>query len=224
MSNHEEALERDWRTLYVLGELPEPERTRFEEHFFDCPACSDAVKRSSLLLRGAEATLNRTIFSTEQPAAAPLPIKPNERRSWSWALHALPYAAILCLSLGAGFQYVALQRALSPQAVVSFAVPAQAKGVVPEIVLPTAGGFVEFELDLLDLAPQYHWEIKSAGADRAVMSGQARPPANSVMLKLLVPAGKLQPGRYEAAISFPPDHKTVYPFDVVAEPDRKRAP
>jgi len=108
--------------------------------------------------------------------------------------------------------------------VVSFAIPAQAKGGSHEIVLPEAGGFVELELDLLDLAPQYNWEIKSAGTDRALMRGQAQPPANTLVLKLLVPADKLHPGRYEAALSVPPDRKMVYPFDVVAGPGRKGAP
>jgi hypothetical protein len=224
MSSHEEAIERDWRTLYVLGELPEPERNRFEEHFFDCPTCSEGVKTAYLLLRGVEVTLKHPIFGTEVEEAPSVPERRTARPIWSWAMQALPYAAILCLSLGAGVQYVALQTARSPQMVASFRILAQAKGSTQEILLPAADGFVELEFDLLDVAAQYHWEIKSAGADRVLMSGQARPPANTVVLKLLVPANKLHPGRYEAAISFPPDHLTMYPFDVIAEPERKGAP
>jgi len=90
--------------------------------------------------------------------------------------------------------------------------------------LPAAGGLVELEFDLLETAPQYHYEIRSAGADRALLSGQAPALANAVVLKLLVPANRLRPGRYEAAISFPPGHKTTYPFDVVNGPARETAP
>ena len=224
MSSHEEAIERDWTTQYVLGDLPEPERNRFEEHMFDCPACSDAVKRSYLLVRGAEVTLKHPIFGAQQQAAEPVQKPRTVRPSWSLALHALPYAALVCLSLGTGFEYVALQKARSPQAVVAFAIPAQAKGGSHEIRLPESGGFVELELDLMDLAPQYQWEIRSAGGDRTLMSGQARQSPDTLILKLILPADKLRPGRYEAAVAVPPDHKTVYPFEVVAGPGRKGTP
>jgi hypothetical protein len=217
MSTHEEALESDWRRLYVLGELPEPERSRFEEHFFDCPSCADAVRTAYLLVRGAETTFQRQIFTAE-PAPAPAPTtqkaKSHPRR---WALYALPYAAVVCLSVGAGVEYVALRKAQAPQTVVSFSVPPQAKGEPYRIALPAAGQFVELDFDLLDTAPQYDWEIRTAGSNRALMTGRAKPSANSVTLKLLVPTAKLRPNRYEAAISFPPAHKTVYPFEVIKE-------
>jgi|SRR5580658_2097831 hypothetical protein len=224
MLSHEEAIERDWKTPYVLGELPERERDRFEEHFFDCATCSDGVKTAYLLLRGVEVTLKHPIFGTEMEEAPSVPERRTARPIWPRAMQALPYAAILCLSLGTGVEYVALQTARSPQTVVAFAIHAQAKGSTQEILLPVADAFVELEFDLPDVAPQYNWEIKSAGADRALMSGQARPPANTVVLKLLVPANRLHPGRYEAAISFPPGHVTMYPFDVSAGPERKGAP
>jgi len=224
MSNHEEALERDWRTLYVLGELAEPERSRFEEHFFDCPDCADAVKRSYLLLRGAESTLKRSIFAAAPQTAVPAPKPRNPRTALSWSLRALPYAAMVCLSVAAGFQYVALERARSPQTLVSFDIAPQAKGEAEKITLPETGGFVELELDLLQPAPLYHWEIKSAGAARALTGGEVRPPANTLVLKLLVSADKLHPGRYEAAIAVPSGQRTVYPFEVIAAPSRKSTP
>jgi hypothetical protein len=223
MLSHEEAIERDWKTPYVLGELKERDRDRFEEHFFDCATCSEGVKTAYLLLRGVEATLHHPIFGTEVQESPSVPIRKTASPAWSWALHALPYAAIVCLSLGAGVQYVALQKARSPQTVVAFAIPAQAKGSSPEVMLPATGEFVELELDLLDLAPQYQWEIRPAGANRALMSGQAPPQANTFVLKILVPADKLHPGRYEAALSFPPGRRTVYRFDVVAGPARSGA-
>jgi hypothetical protein len=225
MSSHEEAVERDWKTQYVLGELPERERSRFEDHFFDCATCAEGVKTAYLLLRGVEATLKHPIFGAEmEEEAAPVAERTTARAARPWVLRALPIAAMLCLSLGVGVEYVALQRARSPQTVASFSIPPQAKGSTQEIALPATGGFIELEFDLLDVAPQYHWEIKSAGTDRALMSGQAQPPANTVALKLLVPAGRLHPGRYEAVISCPPDHSTVYPFDVAAGPQRQAAP
>ena len=225
MTSHEEAIERDWKTPYVLGELPEREGNLFEEHFFDCPTCSESVRTAYLLLRGAEVTLKHPIFGTELTEAPSAPLRKAPRPIRPWVVRALPYAAILCLLAAFGSEYFSLQKARSPQIVVAFAIPAQSKGSTQEITLPAGGGFVELDFDLLDLATQYYWEIRSAGEPRALMSGQARPAANTLVFKLLVPSNKLHPGRYEADIAGPPGpHKTVYPFSVVDEPERKGAP
>jgi hypothetical protein len=223
MTSHEEAIERDWKTPYVLGDLPERERNRFEEHFFDCPTCSEGVRTAYLLLRGVEVTLKHPIFGTEMEEAPPVPRRKAVRPIRSWAMRVLPYAAMLVLALGAGAQYIALQKARSPQAVVAFHIHAQAKGSAPELLLPAAG-FVELKIDVPELAPLYDWEIRSAGTGRALMNGQARPPADSVVFRILVPADKLHPGRYEADVIVPPDHHTAYPFNVIAEPERRGAP
>ena len=61
-SSHQQSVAADWVRQYVLDELPEPERERFEEHFFECSACSDRVRTAYLLLRGVEATLQRDLI------------------------------------------------------------------------------------------------------------------------------------------------------------------
>jgi hypothetical protein len=215
MLTHEESLERDWVTLYVLGELPEPERDRFEEHLFDCPECSESVKTAHLLLRGVEVTFNRPMVGTEHPAAQPPPGRGARRWRWLRPMIALPYAAVLCLSLGCtGLEYAALQKASSPQTVVSFAIPPQAKGSAHQIHLPRIGEFVELDLDLVEPAPLYHWEIRPAGAARVLSSGQMRPSADMDTLKLLLPVHRLQPGGYDVVIAGQPGHNIVYPFEI----------
>jgi Putative zinc-finger len=221
MLSHEEALERDWAAQYVLGELAEPERDRFEEHLFDCPACAESVRNAYFLLRGVEATLKHPLAGKEQPAATPASQPRVVRPIWRRPILALPYAAILCLSLGAGAQYIALQKARAPQAIVSFAVAPQAKGAAYAIRLPREGQFVELRLDLVDAAPLYHWEIRSGGTTKALMSGQARVPANAVALSLLLPTHKLHPGRYEVVVATPAGGETFYPIEIAGEPGAK---
>jgi len=225
MTSHEEAIERDWKTPYVLGELPEREGNLFEEHFFDCPTCSESVRTAYLLLRGAEVTLKHPIFGTELTEAPSAPLRKAPRPIRPWAMRAWPYAAVLFLSLAFAREYFNLQKARSPQVVAAFTISAQSKGSTQEVILPVGGGFVELDFDLLNLATQYYWEIRPAGAPRSLMSGQARPAANTLVLKLLVPSNKLHSGRYEADIAVPPSpHNTVYPFSVVDEQERKGAP
>jgi Putative zinc-finger len=211
MLSHEEAVERDCAAQYVLGDLPEAERDPFEEHLFDCSACSDKVRTGYLLVRGAEITWKRPIAAAVQPA--PTPIKGRRR---SWVIAALPYVATLALSLAAGFQNVALQRARSPQAVLAFNVPPQTKGDARQIRLPRTGQFVELDLDVFAPQPQYHWEIRPASDTRAVMAGKAQVPGEDSVLRLLLPARTLRPGRYEAVLAGPAGRPEVYPFEVVA--------
>jgi len=186
------------------------------------------VRAAYLMMRGAEVTLKHPIFGaavansptvTEmrlpQPAAAPV--------KW-WVLHALPYAAILLLSVGTGVEYVALQMARGPQSVVAFAVHAQAKGAPTKIVLPAAGGSVELDLDLMDMAPQYEFEIRSVGYSRALMKREMPRPTKSPVLKVVFPADGLRPGAYEAIIRAAPGHEAIYPFDVDVEEKGQAGP
>lgn len=215
MVSHQQAVERDWPALYALGELPDRERDQFEEHLFDCPVCSQSVKTSYLLLRGIETTLKRPLSGKERPEPIPVSQPKAVRRSWPRMMIALPYAAAVCLAVAAGSQYLALQRALAPQAIVAFAVPPQAKGSSYQIRLPKTGAFVELDLDLVKLAPQFHWKIGPDGAAGTVMQGDAHPPAGSAVLKLLLPVDKLRPGRYTAVLSAPPAEETLYPFEIL---------
>lgn len=215
--------------MYGLGQLPEEERNRFEEHFFDCPECMAGVRAAYLMTRGAEVTLKHPIFGaevaksptvTEIRPRQPAPARPVK---W-WVLHALPYAAILLLSVGTGVEYVALQMARSPQSVVAFAVRAQAKGAPTKIVLPAAGGSVELDLDLMDEAPQYEFEIRSVGYSRALMKREMPRPTKSPVLKVVFPADGLRPGAYEAIIRAAPGHEAIYPFDVDVEGQGQAGP
>jgi anti-sigma factor RsiW len=230
MTNHEEAVERHWSTQYALGELRPPDRDQFEEHLFDCAACLESVKTAYLFVRGVEATLGRPVFgdatqTAMEPAAHPAmqsvapplpkPIKGPKRRL---VMLALPYAAVVFLSFGMTVQYAALRNAHNPQAVVAYAVSPQAKGSDGTIRIPAGAGSVELGLDVLETAPQYQWEIRAAGADRALIGGQQKASSDST-LKLVLPAGWLRPGRFEARVG-PLGRQTIYPFEVTENTEK----
>lgn len=48
--NHEEAIRSEAAAGYLLGDLPAAEREAFEEHFFDCRECGDAVRAGATML------------------------------------------------------------------------------------------------------------------------------------------------------------------------------
>jgi hypothetical protein len=48
--NHDEAIREQAVERYLLGEMAEDGRARFEEHFFDCPMCASDLKSGALFV------------------------------------------------------------------------------------------------------------------------------------------------------------------------------
>ena len=56
---HQDCIESLTAEGYILGELSAVERDHFEEHYFECPECAEAVRRL-LQLRDGARTRNRS--------------------------------------------------------------------------------------------------------------------------------------------------------------------
>ena len=74
---HTEALGTFAPERYALGEMTEDERERFEEHYFGCPMCADAVRLGTLfivnlrvVLREGRGTVKPPQFLNAQPFEA----------------------------------------------------------------------------------------------------------------------------------------------------------
>ena len=52
---HEEATRIRAAERYVLGELSDGERDRFEDHFFDCPFCAEDARTGAIFEANARA-------------------------------------------------------------------------------------------------------------------------------------------------------------------------
>src|SRR5437660_7908584 len=55
--NHAEAVKLGAVERYLTDELAEPDRERFEEHFFGCVECAEDVKLTATFLDNLRATL-----------------------------------------------------------------------------------------------------------------------------------------------------------------------
>ena len=73
--DHETATKNYTVERYMLGELPEPDRDQFEEHFFNCPECADHVRSYSQFSANAIPVLAE--MDQANPAATP-----EKKRSW----------------------------------------------------------------------------------------------------------------------------------------------
>lgn len=66
--NHSEAIETNAAESYLLGELIDPQRDAFEEHYFDCRVCAETVRTgATLLASGHEVVKTESSFRRFRP-------------------------------------------------------------------------------------------------------------------------------------------------------------
>ncbi len=115
--DHAEAARTAAIDKYLLGELPEPEREAFEEHFFSCPECARQVSLGAVFKANARAVMNQ--------AGGLAAIAPEGRRPWfGW-------------NLAWNFRMAA---AMAGAAAVAILVGYQNFILIPQLRHPPAGG------------------------------------------------------------------------------------
>jgi hypothetical protein len=123
--NHDEAIREQAVERYLLGELPEDARARFEEHFFDCAICASDLKDGAMFVDALRAD--------PQPVGSP-------RRDIHLVLKRPPAAWLrpwLVPALAASLLVVAYQNILVLPAVRRAAAVAQAPAVMNNVILAT---------------------------------------------------------------------------------------
>ena len=63
--NHDQAIREQAVERYLLGELAEDARARFEEHFFDCAICAADLKTGAIFVDALRA--ERSLLPRQQP-------------------------------------------------------------------------------------------------------------------------------------------------------------
>jgi Putative zinc-finger len=104
--DHQEAMTSHAVELYLLNELLEDERTQFEEHYFECETCADAVEAGQIFVGNIRPVAPAPALWWRQPMAA---------------------AAALFLVL-AGGQQLFIASLLAPQANTTILAREQVKG------------------------------------------------------------------------------------------------
>src|SRR5215510_2336919 len=127
--DHRQALANKASERYLLGEMSEPERFAFEEHYFDCEECATDVRTGSLFTQGIRAV------GREDALARPRTVDPAVERPaprwWSWLSPAalVPSFAAIVLACVVGYQSLVTIPGLSrSQAVSPLVLRAAARG------------------------------------------------------------------------------------------------
>jgi hypothetical protein len=204
---HEDALDTMASERYLLGEMSELERHRFEEHYFSCPECAADV-RDGALMRDA----TTLAFATQRhPIAAADTMHGTGAKVLSWRQRLrpaalVPLAAAATFALMAGYQSMIviprLQEGFAAQAIVPVVLRPAARGSEQVISISRDSAFVSLEPDLTATpsANVLTYQLKTDGGGE-VLSGNAAAPTQGARLLLLVPTSKLtQPGRYTLTV------------------------
>jgi hypothetical protein len=142
--NHDEAIREQAVERYLLGELAEDARARFEEHFFDCTICASEIKAGALFVDALRADRQPSV-----PSAPDLRIVPKRTAPWlrPWLVPALA-ASLLVVA----YQNILVLPAMRRTAAVTQA-PAVMNNVIlanidarggdiPKVAAPALGSFL----------------------------------------------------------------------------------
>ncbi|MEO7274529.1 MAG: zf-HC2 domain-containing protein [Vicinamibacterales bacterium] len=116
---------------YVAGELTDDEQARFEDHYFECEACFNAVQH----LQDLQAILPANRNAAGQPATIVPPSLPLGRRIPGWAMVA---AASLIAAAGLWGARTVLTPPADPAVATTAAVPTTIPPTPPESPIPAA--------------------------------------------------------------------------------------
>ena len=170
---HDEAISSHAAERYVSHELPPAERAAFEEHFFDCQDCAEAI-RFELTFAANVRTVARE--QRTSPAA-------GFREKWRDWLRPRPVLALSFAAnfvLAAGFGYVLLTATHEPAApgfMQPYFAPGPAKGAGDVHAIPAGEAFYSVTFPTPNGTSQsYSYEILNA-AGRRERSGSANAPA-----------------------------------------------
>ena len=230
--DHRAAVETGATERYLLGELDEPVRTAFEEHFFSCADCAEDVRTSARFVANAQAVLRaRPVLEEDaragNPAAAGAIVAWFTRRVWIPAALAASLVTAFVTPRLSQFQPQFALEVLPPAVQIPSAMrsgggagASTGSQSSPERAIRLAAGesTILLRLDVGDTitAPVLKWTVRGASGAPLVVTG---PNQSEVLLRLPAaqfPAG----GRYEVVLSSaaatPADAPVLdrYPFTI----------
>lgn len=203
--DHATATRQAIAEAYVLGELSEEERDRFEEHFFTCPECAADVKALTAFLDDA-----RTVLARE-PVSQRIARAVRRLFDLSWRpLPALPAAAALVLALGVAIYQSTvtvpslrneLTMAQRPQATAwHFLTVARSESPVVRVSPDTR--MIGLTLSRSGHEPYPYYSVDVRDASGATATSAVFPaPAAGDELQLLLPVSELRAGDYTLVLS-----------------------
>lgn len=195
-TDREDAAER-----YLLGQMSDGDREKYEQHFFGCALCAEEVKATARFMDTCQGLL-----AGPQTGASVTALP--RRRAWvprpSIAIITGALAATLALAVYQNVVTIpALKRSATPRALAAFSFVAfNSRGAAPHtIVAPRAQPFLIF----FDIPPGSHahaYDCRILAEDgRAVVTADVSEGQAQEAVPLLIPPSRLVPGTYTLVVT-----------------------
>ena len=203
--DHEESVQRDAASSYLLSELSGEDREQFEAHFFECRVCAEEVRAGAVFAENLKSVLAKESLRSLPDRGRPGVSEETRAarwRSWFSGLRLpmlVPYAACVLIGLFAFQQHRELALHQVSQAVPAYELRL-ARGSDTIVVRPDTLRFVlSFDLPEGYTAAYYLCEIRSGDGTLKDMVRHPVPKAGAPLLVEL-PVRSYPAGRYTLTV------------------------
>ena len=190
--DHLQSLATKASERYLLGEMSEPERFEFEEHYFRCLECAKDVRAGAALARGIRA-LGRQELKVKSIADAQ-PRRPGSRSTYFSPALVTASAAAFVLACVAGYQgLVTVPGLREVRAMAPLVLRAAARGDEQIVRLSNGQPYSILSLDVNAAEPgtPLRYEIAPPNSSPRIDGEAVAPPVGSPLL-IVVPHSALR--------------------------------
>lgn len=207
---HEVCGEAMLAEAYILCELSEIDRDRFEEHYFECSECADAVRNLAQLRQGIRSGLCTSSEAATTPTRSWLMLM----RQWFQGPQTAVSVAALAVAAITGYQNLQLRNQLAPQVLPSVVLQPATRGEMPQV--PAGKGqFVLLEVDLPGASGNVAWSVEEPGG-KVIMQGTGLAPEPGLSFKVLVPGTSLSAAQYILSVRSATGKEWLFRFRTAA--------
>jgi hypothetical protein len=195
---HNQAIETSAAERYLLDEMSEIERFRFEEHFFECAECAEHMRLGHHLRHHAGELFPTPAPETRAEHITSTSATSGGRSSGISGRVALPWAAAAVLALGLAYQTLDTGRGRIDGDSLAFSpvvLRPASRGALPTVTIPAEGEFaaVTFDVQGAVAGRDVTYRVTGAGGEEVQTGRLSVSPAG--MAFVLLRADRLTEGQ-----------------------------
>ncbi len=203
--DHEYVTENRSVERYLLGELSDHDRDEFEEHYFSCPECAEAVRNGAYFADNAHSVAKEKTRTDTSPPNEAVPgsvpgavteMKARQHPSL-WHRMAAPVGVAAAVTIAIlGYQNLTGGASERPHILARTVLEPAARGEEQAVTLTRGQKSIVLKLDVNSDEPFAHYRVDIQTQDgRSIMHDTGDKGADGA-LEIEVPSAELPPGHY----------------------------